>query len=394
MQNSPVTVATHGAVRFRPTFAEVDLAAIRHNVQLLAAAAAPARLCAVVKADGYGHGAVRVARAALEAGASWLAVAMVEEGVVLREAGISVPVLILSEQPPGAMAEVAARSLTPTVYTLQGVRAAAEAAAHCPEPMPVHVKVDTGMHRVGVAGDALLAVARAVLGEPTLSLQGLYTHLATAEEEDPAYTERQLQRFTEARGLLAEAGGRPAVVHAANSAGLMSQPHARLDLVRCGIAMYGYAPGPLLRDRLDLRPALSLRSQVAFVKRVPAGEAISYGQHYRLAADSVIATVPIGYADGVPRNLGALGAHVLLGGVRRTIAGAVTMDQITVDCGPDSTVQMGDEVVLLGRQGNERISADEWADATGTISYEILTGIGGRVPREYRPRLVLPPGRP
>jgi alanine racemase len=386
MQTAPATVATHGTVRFRPTLAEVDLAAIRHNVQLLAAVAAPARLCAVVKADGYGHGAVPVARAALEAGASWLAVAMVEEGVLLREAGIAGPVLILSEPPPGAMAEVAARSLTPTLYTLQGVRAAAQAAAHCPEPMPVHVKVDSGMHRVGVAGDALLAVAREVLQAPALHLQGLFTHLATAEEEDSSYAERQLQRFAEARRLLAEAGVRPPIVHAANSAGLLCPLTVGLDMVRCGISLYGYAPGPLLRDRLDLRPALTLRSQVAFVKRVPAGEAISYGQHYRLAADSIIATVPIGYADGVPRNLSALGGQVLLGGVRRPLAGAVTMDQITVDCGPESgaTVQIGDEVVLLGCQGTERISADDWADATGTISYEILTGIGGRVPREYR----------
>ena len=376
----------------RRAWAEVDLTAVRQNAAALAALAAPAALCAVVKAGGYGHGAVPVARAALTGGASWLAVALVEEGVELREAGVEAPVLLLSEPPGTAMAEVVARRLTPTIYTQAGVEAAAKAVADTgrllrsghagrDEPLQVHVKVDSGMHRVGAAPEEAVQVAAAVQERPELRLEGLWTHFATADDPDPSFTARQSGRFDEVVARLAGAGIRPPLLHACNSAGAIAHPRARYDLVRCGLALYGVPPAPALAGRVALRPALSLRARVSLVKSVAAGEGVSYGLRHRFVRDSVVATVPIGYADGVPWRLGVNGGEVLVRGRRRPVAGVVTMDQLTVDCGDDHGVAPGDEVVLLGRQGDESVDAWEWADRVGTIAYEILCGIGPRVPR-------------
>ena len=370
----------------RPVWAEVDLDALRHNARWLAETAAPARLCAVVKAFGYGHGPVRVAEAAVAGGASWLAVATVEEGVQLRQAGITEPILLLSEPVPGAMADVVAWRLTPTLYSPDAVGAAARAVASygARDAWPVHVKVDTGMHRVGADPDRAVAVALDVAGRPELVLEGLCTHFAIADEPDDPYTGEQLSRFRGVVDRLAAEGVRPAMLHAANSAGAIAFPDARLDMVRCGIALYGLAPSAQLADACAaLRPAMSVKARVLFVKRVSAGERISYGLHYRFARDATVATVPIGYADGVPRRLAETGGQVIVGGTLRPIAGTVTMDQITVDCG-DDRVEPGDEVVLLGRQGDAQITAWDWADRLGTVSYEIVCGISTRVPRDYR----------
>jgi alanine racemase len=369
---------------YRPAWVEVDLDAIRHNTALLAARAAPAGLMAVVKADGYGHGSVAMALAALEAGATWLGVALVEEGIELREAGIEAPVALLSEPPPGAAEAVVEASLTPVVYSRRLIDALAKAKADsgAVEPMPVHLKVDTGMHRVGCAPQEALAVARAVRRHRELRLEGLLTHFAVADEPENPYTAEQLGRFEAVRSELAAAGIRPPVVHAANSAGLLTQARARYALVRCGIALYGIAPSPALAGRLPLRPALSLRARASFVRRLGAGEQLSYGLRYRLAAESMVATVPLGYADGVPRRLGEVGGEVLAGGRRRPIAGSVTMDQLLIDLGSD-TMETGDEVVLIGRQGDEEITAAEWAERLGTIPYEVCCAISDRVPRRY-----------
>jgi alanine racemase len=368
------------ADRWRPAWAEIDLGAVRHNARVLADLAAPARLCAVVKADGYGHGAVPVARAALEGGAEWLGVALVEEGVVLRDAGIDAPVLVLSQPPHEAFSEMVARRLTPTVYTLEAVAALEAAAAGA--GVPVHVKVDTGMHRVGARPDEALAVARAVEASSSLRLEGLWTHLAVADEPGNPYTGEQLARFDAVVADLAAAGLRPQLLHAANSAGAIAHPGARYDLVRCGIALYGHAPSSEVAAA-GLRPAMALKARVSYVKRVDAGARLSYGLRYRAEAATVIATVPLGYADGVTRRLSAVGAAVLIGGRRCPLAGTVTMDQVMVDCGPDAVVAPGDEVVFFGRQGDEEIGAEEWADALDTISYEVVCGIGPRVPRVY-----------
>jgi len=370
----------------RPAWAQIDLAAIRHNAGVLAATAAPAQLCAVVKAGGYGHGPVEVAQAALDGGAAWLAVALVEEGLELRAAGVRAPILLLSQPTAAAMSEAVAASLTLTVYTASGLRALVEVvrAAEQAQSFPVHVKVDTGMHRVGTGTGEAVALAVAVDRDPSLTLEGFWTHLAVSEEIDNPYTAEQLARFDDALATLAEAGVRPPIRHAANSGAAMWHPASRYDLVRCGIALYGLAPGADGVDRPpvpNLRPALALKARVSHVRALPAGERLSYGLRYRLDRDSVIATVPLGYADGVTRALSGTGGQVLVGGRRRPIAGTVTMDQILVDCGPGADVAVGDEVVLLGRQAGDEISAWEWANRTGTIAYEVVCGVSGRVPR-------------
>jgi alanine racemase len=367
----------------RPAWAEVDLEAVRANTRMLVELARPAVLLAVVKADGYGHGAVPVARAVLEAGATWLGVALVEEGIELRAAGIDAPVLLLSEPPPDAAPAVVAELLTPTVYTTSGVDALAKAVVDAGRdaPLPVHLKVDTGMHRVGCSVDDARGLVEAIVGRPELELEAMCTHLAVADEPDHPYTAEQLAQFDALLGRIASSGRAPRLVHAANSAALLAHPASHYDLVRVGIAVYGVAP-PNLTDRVDLRPALSLRAQVSHVKRLPGGSRVSYGLRYELPRASTVATVPIGYADGVPRNLGVAGGEVLVHGRRAPIAGTVTMDQLMIDAG-DAAVEVGDEVVLLGTQGGEEITAAEWADHLGTIPYEIVTGIGTRVPRRY-----------
>lgn len=370
----------------RPAWAEVDLGAIRHNAALLAGLVAPTSLCAVVKASGYGHGSVAVAKAALEGGASHLAVALVEEGAVLRAHGMDAPILLLSEPPAEAMEQVVALGLTPTLYTGQGVEAAAKAVASAgAPPLTVHVKVDTGMHRVGATADGAVAAVQAVAEHPELTFGGLWTHFAVADEPTDPFTTWQCECFNAVVERLTALGLRPPLVHAANSAGALAHPGARLDMVRCGIALYGVAPSPALaavEPVAGLRPALSLRARVSFVKRVGAGEGCSYGLRRRLDRDATVATVPVGYADGVPWRLGVAGGEVLIGGRRRPLAGSVTMDQILVDCGEDPVLP-GDEVVLIGRQGSEQITAWEWAEKVGTIAYEVLCGIGPRVPKIY-----------
>jgi alanine racemase len=369
----------------RPAWVEVDLDAVRANTTALAALAAPAALLAVVKADGYGHGAAPIARAALDAGATWLGVALVEEGITLRNAGIDAPILVLSEPPRAAADAVVAHDLTPTVYTAIGIEglAKAVAAADSGAPLTVHLKIDTGMHRVGCSAEDAPDLVDAIASCPELVLGGLCTHLAVADEPDNAYTDEQLDRFDDLLEALDARGARPELVHAANSAGLLAHERARYDLVRAGIALYGVPPAPDLADRLPLRAALSLRARVSHVKHLPAGSRLSYGLRYELERPSRVATVPIGYADGVPRNLGIAGGEVLVGGRRARIAGTVTMDQLMIDVA-DAEVEVGDEVVLLGAQGGDEIDAGEWADHLGTIAYEVVTGIGIRVPRQYR----------
>lgn len=368
----------------RPTRVEIDLDAVRHNVGVLADRVAPAEVLAVVKAEGYGHGASEVALAALEAGATRLGVALTEEGAALRAAGIDAPILLLSEPHASSHHQVPALGLIATAYTAAGVTGLAAAAADAGSTVGVHLKVDTGMHRVGAAPADAVALARRITSAPGLRLEGVYTHLAVADEPDDPYTGQQLARFEEVLGELRAEGVDPGLVHAANSAGGLAHPASRYDLVRCGIAVYGIDPGPALTGMAPLRPALRLVSAVSLVKRVPAGSRVSYGLRYACPADTVLATVPIGYADGVPRRLGAVGGEVLIGGRRLPIAGTVTMDQIVVDCGPDAEVAVDDEVVLIGNQGADVIGVEAWAERLDTIGYEIVTRVGPRVRREYR----------
>jgi alanine racemase len=361
----------------RPSWAEIDLDAICDNVQVIAQTVAPAALCAVVKADGYGHGDVPVSEAALEAGANLLAVALVEEGIRLREAGIGAQILLLSEPPVVAAEEIVRWELTPTVYRWEFAQALVEATT---QPLPVHVKVDTGMHRVGAAIQDAVELVRRVEANSRLELQGVWTHFPVADEDDP-FTELQIKRYLEVLDDLSSLGIEVPVRHAANTAGALRFPEARFDMVRIGIGIYGINPAPALVPDPGLRPAMRIVSEVAMVRRYPPGTRSSYGRRRPLDREAMVATVPIGYADGLPRALAETG-EVLIAGHRHRLAGNVTMDQILVDMG-DMEAKVGDEVVLIGRQGDEEITATEWAQHIGTIPYEIVCQIGPRLPRRY-----------
>lgn len=367
----------------RATRAEIDLGAIEHNVKALSDHVGDAAICAVVKADGYGHGALPVARSAVNAGATWLAVALVEEGVELRDGGFEEPILLLSESEPEQMHQVVEYRLRPTVYSEAGITAAAAAATRGEVDLPVHLKVDTGMGRVGVQPSDALKLAKAIGAEQRLVLEGVYTHCAVADEPENSHTDLQLERFKAVLLELEAAGITPPIVHTANSALAITRPESCYDMVRLGIAIYGIAPSPALDGMVDLIPAMSLHSAVSLSKKVAAGQRLSYGLRYETAGVETIVTIPIGYADGYRRRLFAVGGEVLIDGERRPLAGTVTMDQILVSCGDDD-IAVGSPVVLVGIQGSETITMSELGDRLDTIAYEMCCSIGPRVRREYR----------
>ena len=383
--------ATMAQGHSRPAWAEIDLSAVTHNTRVLAGLAAPAELCAVVKAHGYGHGGPAVARAALAGGAQRLAVALVDEGVELREHGITGPILLLSECGPDAVDTAIEFGLTPTLYSTDAIDAFAAGARASGRRASVHLKVDTGMHRVGAAPEDFVPLAGEIDHEPSLELEGVWTHLPVADgeqETDRSYTEGQLDLFDRLVADLAAAGIVAPLVHAANTAGSIAFPRSRHAMVRCGIGLYGYLPGAAVQQAFDdqapgeaMRPAMALKARVVAVRELEAGERPSYGRLRPLPKRAFVATVPIGYADCVPRALFDAGYEVLIGGLRGPLAGMVTMDQIVIDCSDDDSVRPGDEVVLLGTQGDETITADDWARMLGTISYEVVCGVGPRMPR-------------
>lgn len=341
----------------------------------------------MVKADAYGHGAVQVATAALRAGASWLAVALVREGVELRAAGIDAPVLLLSEPLPGSMPAVVANELTPSLYSTAGIDAASAAAMSAGTMLPVEICVDTGMRRVGCEPEDVDGIADRIGRTSSLRLAGIWSHCAVADELGNPFTATQFDRFDAVvTGLHSASLPEQPRAHIGNSAVAIARADRARDMVRCGIAMYGAVPSNELAGYCDLRPAMRLRSSVSFVKRIAAGDGVGYGHQWVAPRDRWLATVPIGYADGVRRDLGLRGGEVLIDGVRRPVVGVVTMDQLMVDVGDGddhSDVAVGDEVVLLGRQGAEEITAGEVADCLGTIPYEVLCSVGPRVPRRY-----------
>ncbi len=345
---------------------EIDLAAVAHNVSAAARWKKP--ICAVVKADGYGHGDVPLAEAMLAAGAERLAVALVEEGVRLREAGITAPILLLSEPPVDDLAEAAHWRLTLTVYRTTTVDLLAAG-----EPVEVEIKIDTGMHRVGAPPDEVLALLARIEEAPNLWLKGIWSHLAVADE-DPDFTAHQIAEFDKTTHGI----GLPR--HLANTAAAALFPDSRFDEIRIGLGLYGLYPCSEARPVVDLRPAMRVVSHIAYTQRQVKGSRPSYGRRRPLTDDATLATIPIGYADGVPRLWSE--GEVLVKGRRYPIAGTITMDQMIVDVGDDA-VAVGDEVVLLGRQGSEEITVDDWAGAAQTIAYEIVTGIGPRLPRRY-----------
>jgi alanine racemase len=362
----------------RGAWAEVSAAAITHNVSTLCSVGGP--VWAVVKADGYGHGAVLAARAALAGGATGLCVALAQEGVALREAGLDARILVLSEQPEEEMASAVAHDLELTVYSQRALDMIARTGA---VSHPVHLKIDTGMHRVGAEPADALALAVAIERSPHTRLEGVFTHLATADEPSNKAAGHQIDTFDGILADLQSAGIEPPLVHIANSAAGMALPRSRRSFMRAGIAIYGVIPGPGVHGHvhaLGLRPALSLKAQVSHVQKRRAGDHFSYGLRGVLTHDATVATLPIGYADGVPRRIASVGLTVLLGGQRRSVLGVVTMDQMMIDCGDDD-VRHGDEVVLIGHQGSTLLPADEWAQRLDTIPYEILCGISSRIER-------------
>lgn len=362
---------------------DIDLAAIASNVELLSKTVAPARLCVVVKADAYGHGAVPVASVAVDAGAKWLAVAHVEEGVALRKSGLAVPILVLSEPSYAGLTTAAQFDLRVTLYSQDGVAGAQKIAHGERHHLNVHLKVDTGMRRVGVEPADALVRAQAIMAAPNLNLEGVWTHLAVADEPSNPFTKMQLQRYREVLDELETNDISPSLRHAANTAGALAHPESHFDLVRAGIGVYGVSPLEKGGQDAGLRPAMQLRSQVSYVKRVHAGEGVSYGLTHLFSHDTTLATVPIGYADGVRRALGPAGAKVLINEEPFPIVGAITMDQLMVDCA-DADVHAGDEVMLIGTQGECEVSVQDWAVWLDTIPYEVLCGFGPRVLRRYQ----------
>ena len=367
--------------RGHPLWAEIDLGALRHNIRTLKALVGDAELMGVVKGYAYGHGNPRCAEVVLEAGASRLGVARLAEAIHLREAGIAAPIHVFTEPPPEAVPTMLDLKLTPTVYTEDFARAIATGSAERGIRTSVHVKVDTGMHRVGLMADEV-PHAFSVLGSlKELEIEGVWSHLAVADVPDHPFTQKQFDLFNDILGKLERSGVKPRFKHLANSAATLSMPEAHFDLVRCGVACYGLWPGPALVGSADLRPVMSLRARVNMTKTVPSGDALSYGLRYELQDSSRVVTVPVGYADGYMRSLWSK-ADVILNGRRNRVSGVVCMDQFMVDVGTQE-VNVGDVATLLGADGDERVTAEELAEHAGTINYEITSRIASRVPRLY-----------
>lgn len=368
----------------RPTHAIVSLAAIRHNMaQIRAAIPATCGITAVVKANAYGHGVIPVSSAALEAGANYLAVAIPEEGVELRQAGFTAPILILGLVMPAQAALMVDYDLTATVCLPEQLQALAAAARKAHKRSRVIIKVDTGMNRIGIRPDQLLSFAAEILANPGLELRGVYTHFASADSANKTYAHEQLTAFTHALQNAAHAGLGLPIISAGNSAGIIDLPGSHFNTVRAGIILYGLPPSLEMHKKLDLRPAMKLVTKVVYLKEVPAGTCVSYGSTYQCTSSTWLATLPIGYADGYHRTLSNK-ACVLIGGKRRPIAGRVCMDQVVVDLGPVLDVAIGDEVVLFGCQGQEEITVTELAELADTINYELVCSVSSRVPRVYR----------
>ena len=376
----------------RPTVAEVDLAALGRNAaRVRSIVGSEVAVYGVVKADAYGHGAVAVAKV-LEAHVDGLAVSLVEEGLELRDVGVTKPILVLGAYYGRYQSEVLEEGLTPVIYDASEFEAFARApirrrarrsrfAGGGSGPWPVHVKIDTGMNRLGIAPEAMASLATLAARQVHLRIDGLCTHLASADLDSPEATRAQLALFQSTLGAARARGLTPRLVHAANTAGTIRFPEARFSAIRPGLALYGYTPSEMITRR-EFEPVLSLRTRIMALHQVRPGGTVSYGGIWRAERESLIATLPIGYADGYPRHVE--GAEVLVRGRRAKVVGAVCMDMMMVDVSEIAGAAVGDDVVLIGCDGDQSILADQLARWAGTISYEVLCGISKRVPRIYR----------
>ncbi|MDO9536404.1 MAG: alanine racemase [Bacillota bacterium] len=369
----------------RPTWAEIDLTKLGSNVrEFRKFLPHSVKLLAVVKADGYGHGAKEAASTALEEGASMLGVASLEEGIYLRQKGISAPVLIMGYTNPQQNIALLNKDLIPTIFSWEAAQSLSQQACSLGKRAAVHVKLDTGMGRLGLSDprEAVKFLEKVSL-LPGIYLEGIYTHFAAADEKEKGFTRHQLSLFQNILTMCANKGINVPLKHAANSAAALGLPETHLDMVRVGISLYGYYPSKDVKSELvSLLPVMSLKSRIIFLKRVREGTPISYGRTYLAGEDTTIATVPLGYADGYSRLLSNKG-YMLVSGKRAPIAGRVCMDYTMLDLGKVSSAEEGDEVVAYGFQGSEEITADLAADQLGTISYEVLCNLGSRVPRVY-----------
>lgn len=381
---TPLRLARPRGGLIRPTRAEIDLAALRHNLSEVRLGDPRSAVLAMVKADAYGHGAVAVARA-LEGQVEMFGVALVEEGLALRDAGVQAPVLLLGGGYDHAPDEAVAADLRPVLYRPDMVKDFEAAARSAGRRIPVHIEIDTGMGRTGVLLHELGELIEALRSAPHLDVEGVLSHFANADLPDPAMSKLQLLRFEQALVGLHTAGLRPRWRHISNSAGVLGMLGATggdlCNMVRPGIMLYGESPAERLREAARLRPVLTWKTAITHLKRVPAGTPISYGGKWNATRESLIATLPVGYADGYRRELTNTG-EVLVRGVRAAVAGTVCMDMCMVDVTHVPGVSLGDEAVLIGAQGEERVTAQEVAARCGTISYEIFCGISSRVPRQ------------
>lgn len=369
----------------RPTRAEIRLGALRRNFAKARDLAGPGvKLMAVVKAEAYGHGMLRVAKELLAEGADYLGVALIEEAIALREAGLGGPILVMGSPPDEALPAFARYGVELTIVSAAKARAGAAAAAAAGKSIAAHLKIDTGMGRIGARWDELEGLAEELSGlaraaGPGLDLVGAFSHLATADC-DLDFAREQASRFRRALAALAARGIEPPLAHLANSAALVGLPEARLGMVRPGILVYGYEPLP--GKRVGVEPVMRLVSRVSFVKGVRAGEGVSYGLAWRAGADTSIATLPIGYGDGYSRALSGR-ARVWIGGAARPIAGRICMDQTMVDLGPGGEAKEGDEAILFGAGREGGIPGEELCELLGTIPYELTCMVAARVPRDY-----------
>ena len=367
----------------RPTLCTIDLDALRWNLrQVRAKVGAQVKILSMVKANGYGHGAPAVARALAEAGSDAFGVATLEEGVELRQAGIRGPILVVAGTYTEQLDQYLENGLTPAAYDLDDLQRLETSVQARGATLNVHLKIDTGMGRLGLPSAEIDSWLPALKKLKALQIEGLFSHFSTAESVDGEYTRKQLATFNRVVKLLRAAAVAPPLIHLANSAATITLPAAHFDMVRPGIMLYGIYPSAAMANQITLKPVLSWQTRIVQLKKVPAGTSISYGQTLVTERESLIATLPVGYADGYPRPLSNRGA-ALVRGQRAPVAGRVCMDLTMLDVTAIANVQQGDEVILLGRQGDAEISADEMAGWAETISYEILTSISARVPRIY-----------
>lgn len=367
----------------RPTIAVIDREALRHNYRQIRSNISQAtKVLAVVKANAYGHGDVETATVLQGLGCEYFGVAMPEEGIRLRESGISMPILILGGVFPNQLKEVFEFGLTPVVFDLNTLRLINEFAANKGLIKNIHLKLDTGMGRLGIRPQDVLLLVQELSGARHIRIEGLLSHFAEAEDEDKSFSKKQLGEFLNAAQSLRDAGISPPLLHMANSAAIVDYKDAGFNLVRPGLMLYGAYPSERLMKNIDLKPALALKTRVLSLKKIDAGSSVSYGRRFVAKRNSVVAVLPIGYADGYMRSLSNK-SSVLIRGKRAPVAGVICMDLTMCDVTDIPDVSEHDEAVLLGSQGSERITAEEIASLAGTIPYEVLCNISARVPRAY-----------